>query len=583
MKISKQLNRFFIFLITCCLLIQISNAEEPKEFWSEIEKKKNVSNKTNIKKIETSKTKINQVPKIELPDENIIVNQELDKSNKLLAGLYDPAENDLDIDMWSNSNGKEIKILLKRINSKKLSNFSEKIMDIALLTNSYLPKNDISLEEFQNFTIEHLIKKRDFNLIKKFIIKNPNITNKEKLVRLIVDYYLSNSEIEKSCEIFDYMNLVTDEYLTYFKIYCLVTQNKKEEAQLLFDLKSEMEVLDDFFAKKFEVLMGYEDSNYILSDKNILYFHLSHKTDENFIYVPLVNSPEFIWKYFATSNLLKNVETVDLEDIEQIKFVEKATSEEIFDEKELLNLYKKFQFDINQLLNAKVTYELLPDYEGRALLYQRLLLAEDLENKLDLLNVSSKLKKSFDKVNLTKAFDEELSHILKKIDEREVPASYTSFYWENKETEKVKKSKIKFNNKVLHQSKILNYFLNKTSLPKTEKVTNDLLKKIEKNEKYSFSSKDILMVESLKSDGVKILEEYDKLYEYKSNISPEINSMIVNRETGMVLLKLVQIIGKKEIENLDMDSLNYVIEIMNELKVINLRNEVLMKVLPLKV
>ena len=583
MKILKQLNRFFIFLITCCLLIQISNAEEPKEFWSEIEKKKNVSNKTNIKKTETSKTEINQVSKIELLDENIIVNQELDKSNKLLAGLYDPAENDLDIDMWSNSNGKEIKILLKKINSEELSNFSEKIMDIVLLTNSYLPKNEISLEEFQNFTIEHLIKKRDFNLIKKFIIKYPNITNKEKLVRLVVDYYLYNSEIEKSCEIFDYMNLITDEYLTYFKIYCLVTQNKKEEAQLLFDLKSEMEVLDDFFAKKFEVLMGYEDSNYILSDKNILYFHLSHKTDENFIYVPLVNSPEFIWKYVATSNLLKNVETVDLEDIEQTKFVEKATSEEIFDEKELLNLYKKFQFDINQLLNAKVTYELLPDYEGRALLYQRLLLAENLENKLDLLNVSSKLKKSFDKVNLTKAFNEELSHILKKIDEREVPARYTSFYWENKETEKVKKSKIKFNNKILHQSKILNYFLNKTSLPKTEKVTNDLLKKIEKNEKYSFSSKDILMVESLKSDGVKILEEYDKLYEYKSNISPEINSMIVNRETGMVLLKLVQIIGKKEIENLDMDSLNYVIEIMNELKVINLRNEVLLKVLPLKV
>ena len=583
MKISKQLNRFFISLITCCLLIQTSNAEEPKEFWSEIEKKKNVSNKTNIKKIETSKTEINQVSKIELLDENIIVNQELDKSNKLLAGLYDPAENDLDIDMWSNSNGKEIKILLKKINSEELSNFSEKIMDIVLLTNSYLPKNEISLEEFQNFTIEHLIKKRDFNLIKKFIIKNPNITNKEKLVRLVVDYYLYNSEIEKSCEIFDYMNLITDEYLTYFKIYCLVTQNKKEEAQLLFDLKSEMKVLDDFFAKKFEVLMGYEDSNYILSDKNILYFHLSHKTDENFIYVPLVNSPEFIWKYVATSNLLKNVETVDLEDVEQIKFVEKATSEEIFDEKELLNLYKKFQFDINQLLNAKETYELLPDYEGRALLYQRLLLAEDLENKLDLLNLSSKLKKSFDKVNLTKAFDEELSHILKKIDEREVPARYTSFYWENKETEKVKKSKIKFNNKILHQSKILNYFLNKTSLPKTEKVTNDLLKKIKKNEKYSFSSKDILMVESLKSDGIKILEEYDKLYEYKSNISPEINSMIVNRETGMVLLKLVQIIGKKEIENLDMDSLNYVIEIMNELKVINLRNEVLLKVLPLKV
>ena len=156
MKILKQLNRFFISLITCCLLIQASNAEEPKEFWPEIEKEKIASNKKNTEKTETSETEINQVPKIELLDENIIVNQELDKSNKLLAGLYDPAENDLDIDMWSNSNGKEIKILLKRINSEELSNFSEKIMDIVLL-------------------------------IKKFIIKNPNITNKEKLVRLIVD------------------------------------------------------------------------------------------------------------------------------------------------------------------------------------------------------------------------------------------------------------------------------------------------------------------------------------------------------------------------------------------------------------
>ena len=119
-------------------------------------------------------------------------------------------------------------------------------------------------------------------------------------------------------------------------------------------------MLDDFFVKKFEVLMGYEENNFIVSDKNILYFHLSHKTDENFIYLPLVDSPEFIWKYFSTSNLLKNLNSFELEDITQIKFVEKATSEEIFNEKELLNLYKKFQFDIDQLLNAKKEYKILP-------------------------------------------------------------------------------------------------------------------------------------------------------------------------------------------------------------------------------
>ncbi len=484
------------------------------------------------------------------------------------------------MDMWSNSNGKEIKSLLKKINSKELSNFSEKIMDIALLTNSYLPKEDISSEDFQNFALDHLVKKGDFNLIEKFLIKNPNIINKEKLIRLIADYHLSNYEIEKSCEVFDNINLIIDEYLTYFKIYCLISQNKNEEAQILYDLKSEMEILDDFFVKKFEALMGYEENNYIVSDQNMLYFHLSHKTDENFIYLPSADSPEFIWKYFSSSNLFKNIKSFELEDIEQINFVEKATNEEIFEEKELLSLYKKFQFDIDQLLDAKKIYKNLPDYEGRALLYQRLLLAEDFENKLSL---SLKLKKSFDDANLSKAFDEELSYVLKKIDEREVPLNFSSFYWENKEIKKSNNFKIKFNNKILHQSKILNYFLNKTSLQKTEKMTNDFLKKIEKDKKYSFSSKDILILESLRSDGVKILEKYDKLYDYKSNISPEIDTMIKNGETGMILLKLVEIIGKKEIENLDPKKLSDVVDIMNKLKIINLRNDLLLTVLPLKV
>ncbi len=580
MKISKLLNRFCFVLVVSLFLFQTAFAEEKVEnIWRTIETKE-IKNKNNKKDNDSNDEKIIQGVKTKLTDENIVINNNIDKSQELLAGLFDPSDNELKLNMWSNSNGKEIKSLLNKINSKDLSNLSEKIMDIVLLTNSYLPKNDITSEEFQNFTIEYLIKKKDYDLIKKFIIKNPNILSKEKLIRLIADHHLSNSEIEKSCDVFNNIDLVSDEYLTYFKIYCLISQNKKEQAQLLFDLKSEMEMMDEFFTKKFQVLMGYEENNFIVSDKNILYFHLSHKTDENFIYLPQVDSPEFIWKYFSTSNLLKNLNSFELEDITQIKFVEKATSEEIFNDKELLNLYKKFQFDIDQLLNAKKAYKLLPGYEGRALLYQRLLLTEDIDNKLSL---SLKLKNSFDNESLSKAFDEELSYILKKIDEREIPLNYSTFYSENKEFKKNKKPKIKFNNKILHQSKILNYFLNKTSLQKTEKIVNDYLKKIKKDKKYSFSSKDILMLESLKSDGIKISEENAELYDYKSRISPEVKSMIENEETGLVLLKIVEIIGEAEIENLDTDSLFHIVEIMTELKVINLRNQILLKILPLKV
>ena len=64
----------------------------------------------------------------------------------------------------------------------------------------------------------------------------------------VINEYLSNSEIEKSCEIFSKINyLITDDYLSKFNIYCLINNSKKEEAQLLFDLKKEQGFEDIFF------------------------------------------------------------------------------------------------------------------------------------------------------------------------------------------------------------------------------------------------------------------------------------------------------------------------------------------------
>jgi len=63
----------------------------------------------------------------------------------------------------------------------------------------------------------------------------------------------------------------------------------------------------------------------------------------------------------------------------------------------------------------------------------------------------------------------------------------------------------------------------------------------------------------------------------------EINSMIINGESGLVLLKLVELIGEDQVENLDLESVSFIVGIMNELKTINLRNQMLLKVLPLKV
>ena len=577
MKILKQLSKFFLVFFILSIFIKSAVSNEPVDIWN-IEKKENVVEET----LKENNVSINNenVQEINTLDQNIIVNDSTGLNEIKLAGLYDPAENGLSIDMWSNSNGKDIKYFLDKLISQKLSNFSEKILDVALLTNSYLPTNNISREEFLDFKFQYLINKKDFNLIKNFIINNPSIKDNDKIISFYINYYLSNSQLDKSCEIFDYVKEVATDYLNNFKIYCLINQNKTEEAQLLIDLKSEFGSLDEFFLKKFNILMGYEKKDEIISDENILKFHISHKTNNNFVYEPKIDTPSYLWKYLSTSNLLKDSELINIENSDQVKLIEKATNEGAYEEKQLFDLYKRFQFDINQLINVNEAYKLLPDYQGRALIYQRLLLTSDSIVKISL---SSMLNKSFEENNLSNAFDEELSKILKTIDEDQIPSNFTKFYEQNRESQKEKQLKIKFNNKIFHQSKLLNYFLNKTSLPKVEKEANDLLKKIKKNKKYSFSNKDIMMIESLKSDGVQILKKYDKLYEHKPNLPVEINSMIVNGETGLVLLKIADIIGEDELEDIDLESVSFIVGILNELNTINLRNEILLKVLPLKV
>ena len=86
----------------------------------------------------------------------------------------------------------------------------------------------------------------------------------------------------------------------------------------------------------------------------------------------------------------------------------------------------------------------------------------------------------------------------------------------------------------------------------------------------------------MRSDGIQI-DQIDEFSQYKSELNSEYDKMIENKELGMILLKLVEIIGEKELNELNSESLNFVIEIMNRTKLISLRNELLLEILPLKV
>ena len=75
----------------------------------------------------------------------------------------------------------------------------------------------------------------------------------------------------------------------------------------------------------------------------------------------------------------------------KISTLEKATNDKNYPEKDLLEIYKRFQFNINQLLNVKQSYKSLSNIEGRALIYQKILLESELVEKLKYLKLLKNL------------------------------------------------------------------------------------------------------------------------------------------------------------------------------------------------
>ena len=69
----------------------------------------------------------------------------------------------------------------------------------------------------------------------------------------------------------------------------------------------------------------------------------------------------------------------------------------------------------------------------------------------------------------------------------------------------------------------------------------------------------------------------------QSNIPTDIQLLINNNEIGMILLRLVEIIGEDNLENLDSDSLYFMSTILNQLNLDSIRNKIILKVLPLKI
>ena len=587
MKNLKLLNRkcFIIFLFSFFISLNVQS-QEPIDIWS-IEEKSNTNKVLNTKNDDDKEIPQNSIYEMQSQSNselNIEQSQTLVSKEVKLVGLYDPEENGLDINMWSNSNGDQILNIFKRIDKLNLSQDASEIMDILLLTNAYYPKQNITEEQFLEIKSNWLIKKSNYQLIENYLLTNQIINENSKLTKYLVDYYLSESNVKKACEIFsEIKDSIEDVYLSKFNIYCLIHNNKKEEAQLLIDLKKELNDFNDkFFEKKINYLMGYtNEPDTEISENTILNFHLSHITNPDFKFEPKNSTAKEIWRYLSTSNLLYKMNDIEINELDKIANIEKATHDGNYSEKELFELYKRFQFTINQLLNIKESTKVLPAIEARALIYQGILITTNIEKKLELMNA---LKNSFKIDEIKDAFSDELRNLLSDIDEQEVPSNYTTFYQNYIDKKENKLTNIKINNKILHQSKLINHFILENGLSDINKDVNNLLKKIKKDKKYFFSKKDIILIESLKSDGVKVLDKFNTLYEPNDYEMPsDIQIFINSGDMAATILRVIEVIGRDELKNIDDDTLYFIISALNQLDIDPIRNKILLKVLPLKV
>ena len=571
-----SLSKFFSFIFLFAFSIfNLGITEDSVDIWKKKENK-NLENEKNENSTDSGSLIIIDDSQI---DENIIDEEEVELESSIV-GLFDPEENNLSLSMWAPSDGNEIKQAIKRINKIQLSKFSEDLLFNILFTNSFPPQKNLSADEFLDLKINWLIKNERVEDLENLLKTNTQVGKKPKALKFLVEEYLSSADVGSACEKIRFINKdLQNTYLEKFNIYCLVYEDRNAEAQLMLDLLKERNFKDPFFEDKINFLLGFKKTtSKKIVDNDLFNFYLCQITNKDFNYVPNEKSNKYIWRYLAAANL---IQIEEFEDEGVISNYENAAAKGTFDKKEIFNIYKKISFNINQLLIAEEIYKTLPPFKSRALIYQKILLSDDVEKKLYL---SFLLKELFDSQKLLIVYSEELSDILKGIDPLDIPESYNKLVEEHiSELKNIKN--IKFDNETIHKSKIIKYFLEEDyNVKKTEKDIKNVYKKIRRNKKYFISIKDIIVFESLLNDGFNLPESLN-IDELSNKLTmPEgLVNLTKQRQVGLVMLKIVEIIGQDNIEDLDPDTLYFIVKILNNLQLKKIRNNILSKTLPNRV
>ncbi|MEK9953867.1 MAG: hypothetical protein VW577_00535 [Pelagibacteraceae bacterium] len=576
-----SLNNLKISALIFFFSVNLFAAEEIDLWKKENLIKNNKVQETTVPSIKEIESKININKEI---NNNVILNETgIDNKSKTIYGLFEPTENNLTLDMWVNSEGTRVKDTIERINKIKLSSFSEEIFIHTLFTLAYLPGQNMTDEEFMNYKIDWLINNKKDQIISDFLNKNSEFPYKEKIIKYLVDENLAKGSITQACEKINLIsNDVKDAYLDQFRILCFIKNGKQVEAQLVHDLLKEFKLSNKFFDDKVNFLLGLTDKeDKKIDDTNLLNFYLSSIAISDFDYKPNNKTDKKIWQYLAAANLLK---TEDIENKDFIKEIELAANKNNLDFSYVLGIYKNIKFELTDFLNVDQNYKNLEPISSRALVYQKFLLSESVESKLKYLFL---LKDLFAEAKLLNAYKYYLSEQLKEIKTDQIPNEYRNLVSENIliEEDKETLSKVKYEDNSYSTSKILKFYNEKNyNLEKIDKDFSDVRKKIKKNKEYEVTLKDAMLFDALVADGYVLPKDIDYVKLKKDNSPPiELANMVKNKEIGLVLLRIVELIGQDEMSDLDISTKYFINQLLIDAGLKKLRNKILLLTLPVRV
>ena len=571
----------FSYLLGLLLIVLNSPiwGEEKIDIWDKKKKidiesskseRKNIQEKSNL---QTSQT-IKALKKIQIEDGSAI---QLNKEK--VYGIYDPANYDFNLNMWSTTKAENLRSSLKRLKKMELSKFSKEILEEILLSFSYPPEG-MTDEEFVDIKVNWLIQNDRVDLLESFLKQNDQFNSKSKAVQYLVDKNIASGNIKKGCEKIKFIDAkIKDAYLEKFKIYCLIFDNKKAQAQLLLDLLREQKQSSKFYDDKINFLLGVTDkSNNKINEKNLLNFYLSSITIANFNYEPKKTTKPEIWKYLNATNLIK---LDDASDKEKLGELEVAANNGQLDKNTIFEIYKQIPFDLNILINAKNSYQSLNESDARAIIYQKYLLSESIQTKIENLFL---LEELFKKANLTNVYSKFLSDKLEEIGIENLPEDYReAAQIRIISNEDLFLGKVKYNDKILHQSKILKYYVEGENKKKIQKDIDKIFKKITKNKKYFISAKDLALADALITDGFSLPSnfKYNELAK-KFDVPNNLLKLIENDQKAFLAIKIVEIIGEDEPYQLDPETIYFVTNLLNKMNLFTIRNKVLNSALPLR-